>query len=640
MTGSSVRNKLFQGFGILILFACLLSFAELWSTYLVKQSSDAMRQAVDKIFLFNELSAQAENQLLITHESTLRYKVSTSPATIKRFNTYLELASQNIQKLNSLTENTQIKNHIQNLIPDLQAYVATFTKYVAKIDEKGQENKGIIGDFRRIIHLTEESILKQQTPQLIIDLLTLRRHEKDYLLRGTDNYISKFNAHIVTLINNVTRFNQTELIPLIKDYQEKFSEVVAIDREIKTMRIALDTRLRATIEVLKKNMELSGRRNQQAEKKLEAINYRRTYISIGGLAIQIIFGLLIAWWVARSIVKPLQSVFGALKQSAQRNSSISHALLAASDDMMDASNSQYATIQETSSAMSEMSSRVHRTVDNSIRARDLSVNVRNSTNEGMANMNTMVQSFSGLKQASRDLGELTKIIDEISLETKVINDIVFKTSLLSCNAAIEAARAGQYGKGFAVVASEVGTLAKNSGKAAKEIELLLGNSRDRVQRVVEQMQDSIVTSEKSGKEAKASFDDIANTVSDISSQVESILEAAEEQEKGIQQVELAMDQVDNSAQNTSAEAKHLTSNSKRLNQQSQKLLTLAHSLNILIEGNDHTNPQDHETPDIENEDDYLRLENESERTEDSMEYLAGKIETAAHSVIKNSDHAA
>ncbi|MBC7465119.1 MAG: hypothetical protein H7256_03945 [Bdellovibrio sp.] len=50
-------------------------------------------------------------------------------------------------------------------------------------------------------------------------------------------------------------------------------------------------------------------------------------------------------------------------------------------------------------------------------------------------------------------------MEEIGNKTKVINDIVFQTKLLSFNASVEAARAGEHGKGFAVVAEEVGKLA-------------------------------------------------------------------------------------------------------------------------------------------------------------------------------------
>ena len=72
------------------------------------------------------------------------------------------------------------------------------------------------------------------------------------------------------------------------------------------------------------------------------------------------------------------------------------------------------------------------------------------------------------------------LISEIGNKTKVINDIVFQTKLLSFNASVEAARAGEHGKGFSVVAEEVGNLAHMSGNSAKEITQLLESSINRV----------------------------------------------------------------------------------------------------------------------------------------------------------------
>ena len=90
-----------------------------------------------------------------------------------------------------------------------------------------------------------------------------------------------------------------------------------------------------------------------------------------------------------------------------------------------------------------------------------------------------------ITQANEHMSELTHAMNEINHASKKTSDIIktiemiaFQTNLLSLNAAIEAARAGDAGVGFAVVASEVKTLAARVADAAKEIaELIEGTAQ-------------------------------------------------------------------------------------------------------------------------------------------------------------------
>jgi hemerythrin-like metal-binding protein len=87
-----------------------------------------------------------------------------------------------------------------------------------------------------------------------------------------------------------------------------------------------------------------------------------------------------------------------------------------------------------------------------------------------------IKSKERLEKSLELFDTIIKSIEQIKEKTRLINDIVFQTKLLSFNAQIEAARAGEHGRGFAVVAEEVGKLAVLSSQAAQSINEIINKS--------------------------------------------------------------------------------------------------------------------------------------------------------------------
>ena len=93
-----------------------------------------------------------------------------------------------------------------------------------------------------------------------------------------------------------------------------------------------------------------------------------------------------------------------------------------------------------------------------------------------------------VEESSARIKELVDLSGQIEEFASVISSISKKTNILSLNASIEAARAGDQGRGFAVVASEVRNLASQSAKSSKEITDTILKVQSSVAETVESMQ--------------------------------------------------------------------------------------------------------------------------------------------------------
>jgi methyl-accepting chemotaxis protein len=131
----------------------------------------------------------------------------------------------------------------------------------------------------------------------------------------------------------------------------------------------------------------------------------------------------------------------------------------------------------------------------------------------------------GLQEVAADIQEIARESEGLLEINGVMENIASQTNLLSMNAAIEAAHAGETGKGFAVVAGEIRKLAESSSKQSKTIGTVLKKIKDSI--------DKITASTNSVLEK---FGDIETGVKTVSDQETNIRLAMEEQGTGSKQI--------------------------------------------------------------------------------------------------------
>ncbi|QNU68669.1 methyl-accepting chemotaxis protein [Ruminiclostridium herbifermentans] len=127
----------------------------------------------------------------------------------------------------------------------------------------------------------------------------------------------------------------------------------------------------------------------------------------------------------------------------------------------------------------------------------------------------IVENQKTIERALSDLQSLMRI-DEMA--SKIL-DITKQTNLLSLNASIEAARAGDVGKGFAVVAGEIGNLAKSSSDTATQIQAICNETRNNITNIQSCFDQVIAFLEK---DVQAQFVEFKNATNDYHQSIQDI----------------------------------------------------------------------------------------------------------------------
>ncbi len=179
--------------------------------------------------------------------------------------------------------------------------------------------------------------------------------------------------------------------------------------------------------------------------------------------------------------------------------------------------------------------------------------------------------FANIQKLSSFMDEIQNKSNEVNQIVTLIDDISFQINLLSLNASVEAARAGDAGKGFAVVAEGVRALALKSADAGKSIQSIVGSNHE-----------AIVKSVQLASQTNSEIETILDKMKSIKNQSAHLLRTAKEQQTGLEQIKLALSQIDKATQSNAHSSEKLSTSASETAGQAGELSRLCQDLDQII----------------------------------------------------------
>lgn len=228
----------------------------------------------------------------------------------------------------------------------------------------------------------------------------------------------------------------------------------------------------------------------------------------------------------RILVSGIKSASNEMANTTEDSEKLIAQLLTSSDAQSEEILSAVEHIENMSNTMSEMSSSALQSSERAKVTADAAKKGAAAVRDTISGMNATRNQIQDTAKRLKQLGESSQQINEI---VSLIQDVTEQTNVLSLNASIQAAMAGEAGRGFAVVAEEVQRLADRSGRASSEITELVKNIQSDANNAITSMETTtqeVITGATLADQAGQSLDEIERISQDLYEAIERVASEA------------------------------------------------------------------------------------------------------------------
>lgn len=236
----------------------------------------------------------------------------------------------------------------------------------------------------------------------------------------------------------------------------------------------------------------------------------------------------------------LENTSGKINNSITVTEEISRQIKTAAKDVSNSASEEVKATEAIRKMVENSVVKIKNVADASEVMSQLSNDTNGSVADGGNKVKTLTEDMAGLNVKMDAIAKSMKELDEENQKIidilATLDEITSTTSLLSLNASIEAAKAGEHGKGFAVVAEEVRKLSESSSKFTEQIHIILDGVKNRTdnvkneveigQQMVEECNNNVMNVDKSFKTISANTSKVlmqSNEIADQSGVLETLL---------------------------------------------------------------------------------------------------------------------
>ncbi|MFC1684066.1 methyl-accepting chemotaxis protein [Pseudomonadota bacterium] len=254
------------------------------------------------------------------------FQLSNKLEFLERFDNTMTTARQDVEELGTLLKEGEEKNLLTQLQTVLESYQTNFYTLAEDTVAVGlDENSGVQGEVDDAASELEESLQRASQPDLSVSLLRMRRHEKNFISHGTEEYLELIAGESAAFTRGLKEANldnelQTEIQDLLTAYEERFQELVdsvsqrnqqikIVNATIAEMSPTLDAMLEVRDQRRADNINIS-----ESERTANTALFLAT-LAIGAGVISLLVFLL-SRGITQSITRPIEHLQSVVNQIA------------------------------------------------------------------------------------------------------------------------------------------------------------------------------------------------------------------------------------------------------------------------------------------------------------------------------------